>query len=178
MPPTRLEHPVPPLVQAVTTDSLPLLATLLAGFPASTVIPLLLSTGVDILGAKANTAIQIALTLLSLSILAFLAATSFAVWGRAYDYRHLTKEAREILNITAQGEDLERYILTLHREWHFWHRAAAIAYSLGLLAFLLGKGLLLYALARPEISVVSGSTVVAIVLLTVAFLAGAFRRRR
>jgi hypothetical protein len=178
VPPIRRENPIPPLVQAVTTDSLPLLATLLAGFSASTVVALLLSTSIDVRGGEADAPIQIALALQSLSILALLAATSFAVWGRAYDYRHLTKEAREILNITAQGDELERYFLALHREWQFWHRAAAVAYCLGLTSFLLGKGLLLYALARPEISVVSGSAVAAIVVLTVAFFAGAFRGKR
>jgi hypothetical protein len=169
---------VPPLVPAVTTDSLPLLTTLLAGFSASTVVALLLSTSVDVRGADADPAIQISLALLSASVLVFLAATSFAVWGRAYDYRPLTKEARELLRITAHGDELERYFLALHREWAFWHRAAAVASGLGVALFLAGKGALLYALARPEVSLASGATLAAIVVLTVAVRVWAFRGRK
>jgi hypothetical protein len=157
---------------------LPLLATVLAGFSASTVIALLLSTSVDVRGARANTPIQVALALLSVSVLVLLAATSFAVWGRAYDYGSLTKETREILKITAQGEALELYFLALHREWSFWHRAASVAYYLGVALFVVGKGLLLYALARPEVSLLSGLILAAIALVSVALLAGAFRGRK
>ncbi len=178
MPPTRPENRVPPIVPAVTTDSLPLLATVLAGFSASTVVALLLSTSVDVRGAQANAPVQLALALLSASVLVLLAATSFAVWGRAYDYRSLTKETREILKITAQGEALELYFLALHREWSFWHRAASVTYYLGLALFVVGKGLLLYALARPEVSLISGLILAAIALLTVAFLVGAFPTRK
>jgi hypothetical protein len=138
-PPRRQKHEYPNYPE-VSGTTLPLLATVLAGFAVTIIVQLVLSPeGADSLPGSTN----VALAAFLLSMLAFLSATAFAVNAQANNYlpfTNLSDTTRRFMQI----DDPDAWLHRIERRWRVYHLATLIAFYSGVILLLGGVNLILW----------------------------------
>ena len=139
------EYPNFPEVSGTT---LPLLATVLAGFAVTIILQILLSP--DASGDIPRITL-VALIAFLLSLLAFLSSTAFAVNAQANNYLpfiDMTDTGKKFLGVDQTDTWLER----IERRWHIYHMAGLIACYSGVVLLLAGVNLILWEYAGVVIA--------------------------
>jgi hypothetical protein len=141
--------PEQPNLPEITKTTLPLLSTVLAGFAVTILVSLfslfMQSKDNHSWPPSPNQALFWGLIILTISIPMFLSSAIFAVWGQAYNYQSVTeKEVRDFLNI--QDSDKDKYMKDLYDKWFGWHQASNLTFFIGVFAFFIGTGILLWIL--------------------------------
>lgn len=158
--PQRHEYPNYPEVSGTT---LPLLATVLAGFAVTIIVQLTLSpTGPGGLAMLA----EVALIAFLLSLLAFLAATAFAVNAQANNYLpfiDLSDTTRQFMQI----DDPDAWLQRIERRWQVFHRATLFSFYAGVILLLGGVDLMLWEYAGTLVAVLFLATTVASLAINV-----------
>lgn len=158
--PQRHEYPNYPEVSGTT---LPLLATVLAGFAVTIIVQLTLSpTGPGGLAMLA----EVALIAFLLSLLAFLAATAFAVNAQANNYLpfiDLSDTTRQFMQI----DDPDAWLQRIERRWQVFHRATLISFYAGVILLLGGVDLMLWEYAGTLVAVLFLATAAASLAINV-----------
>jgi amino acid transporter len=146
-PPRRQKHEYPNFPE-VSGTTLPLLATVLAGFAVTIIIQLVLSPeGADSLPVLT----EVALAAFLLALLAFLSATAFAVNAQANNYlpfTDLSDTTRQFMQI----DDPDTWLQRVERRWHVYHLATLIAFYSGVILLLGGVNLILWEYAGTLIA--------------------------
>lgn len=137
----RIQDNKRPNMPAINETTLPLIATILAGFSVTLIAQVFTRSEANLDGKSPNVWFIVSLIALALSVPLFLHAVSFSIWAQAYNYLDLSEDSRGILDIT---EDWRFYIARLQRKWRKWHHAAIVTFYGGALLFDLGTGILLW----------------------------------
>jgi hypothetical protein len=138
-----LEHLSRPNLPEITSTTLPLLSTVLAGFAVTIIATLLTQANVSKIWPLPN--LFWSLVLLAISAPLLLTSTFFAVRAQAYSYLTLTSEVQNFLKLHAPATfNFDNYVERIYKKWLLWYEAADFAFSLGLLTFVGGTGLLLW----------------------------------
>jgi hypothetical protein len=117
-----------------TKTTLPLLATVLAGFSVTIIAQLLIQPHIEQVWPITNYLLFLGLLLLAFAVLFLLASTVFAIFAQPHDFTVLSEKELK------QGDRA-----FLSRElalWKLYHRAAVNAFKLGVLAFAIGTVIL------------------------------------
>src|SRR5579863_5815692 len=129
---TRILDPARPNMPAITETTLPLLATVLAGFAVVAITQVFTRPEANLAGSSPNGWLITGLIVLSASVPLLLNSAIFAVWGQGYSYIHLTDDSKPVLHIK---EEWVTYIARLHKKWQIWHWTAAVTFYAGSLIF-------------------------------------------
>lgn len=137
--PRRQRHEYPNFPE-VSGTTLPLLATVLAGFAVTIIAQLVLSpeSGDSLSGIP-----LVALAAILLALLAFLSATAFAVNAQANNYLpfiDLSGEGKAFLDI----DDPAAWLRRIEQRWRVYHLATLIAFYSGVILLLGGINLMLW----------------------------------
>jgi hypothetical protein len=136
----RIANSYRPNMPAINETTLPLIATVLAGFSVTIIAQVFIRSEAYLDGKSPNDLLITGLILLSLSVPCFLNTVSFSIWAQSYNYLNLSEESRDILLIT---EGWPTYIARLQKKWRLWHQTAIVMFYVGSLLFDIGTGLLL-----------------------------------
>jgi hypothetical protein len=137
-----MSFPGEPNQPEITKTTLPLLTTVLAGFAMTIIVQLFIRNDARETWPP-HLGLFLGLMFLAVSVPLFMSATIYAIWGQQYTYHHLTQEVREILNIDLDIKDLHKHGRELNAKWHMWHMAAITMFTVGVITFALGTGILL-----------------------------------
>ena len=158
--PLRHEYPNYPEVSGTT---LPLLATVLAGFAVTIIIQLTLSpAGAGGLAVLA----EVSLVAFLLSLLAFLSATAFAVNAQANNYLPFI-DSSDTTRQFMQIDDPDAWLQRIERRWQVYHRATLFSFYGGVILLLGGVNLLLWEYAGTLVAVLFLVTAVASLAINV-----------
>lgn len=136
------DHPTMP--EAVGT-TMPLLATVLAGFALTVVLQLADGREADASKFEAGSVDWFMTLSFALSVPVLLLSAVFALWAQTYNYLSilsLDDTSRNVMDIPKPVQEASKsnveYYKTVQRRFDFWRKAATVAYYAGILLFLGG----------------------------------------
>lgn len=141
-------EPEAPNFPEVSGTSLPLLATVLAGFAVTIIVQLLLQP--EVLEGPL-TGVTVALIGFLLATLCFLSSTVFAINAQASNYLgflDIGQEGARLLAIEDRGDWIRR----VERRWRVYHVAAIYSFYGGLLLLLVGINLVVWFFAGTGVA--------------------------
>jgi hypothetical protein len=130
----------------ITSGSLQLICTVLAGFALTAVATMV--TILDTVPAPSkldHTRVEVAIALLACSIPPLLAATLCATFAQFNNYAALTRELQDTLHLHAVDFASSRE--RIRARWLIWRGTALLCYDLGVTLFLIGMCMLLWSVA-------------------------------
>ncbi len=136
-----LEHLARPNLPEITSTTLPLLSTVLAGFAVTIIATLLTQSNISKTWPLPNPFWS--LVLLAISAPLFLTSAYFGIRAQAYSYLNMTSDVQKILKLNPPF-NIDSYLERVYKKWLLWYGAADRTFVLGLLAFVVGTGLLLW----------------------------------
>lgn len=154
--------PTAPNMFEVVGTTIPLLATILAGFAVTVCVQVVPQDSVRLTREPTGTAIGF--TVLLTSAVLFLASAFFAAWAQAHNSKAVDKVFEEVHSekFTKSSQDWEIYRLTRWAIFRVWYRATTIIFSTALVAFVVGLGLIfakwvgIYSLVLPGLAILFG----------------------
>ena len=139
---SSLKHLSRPNLPEITSTTLPLLATVLAGFAVTIIATLLTQPDVSKIWPLPNP--FWGLVLLAISAPFLLTSAFFGVRAQAYSYLNLTLDVQKFLKLDDPTFNFHDYLERIYKKWLLWYGAADFAFFLGLLTFVGGTGFLLW----------------------------------
>jgi hypothetical protein len=134
--------PLHPNLPEITSTTLPLLSTVLAGFAMTIIASLFLQTNVSNIWPLPNP--FWGLVLLGVSTPFYLTSAIFGVQAQGFSYLNLTLDVQKFLKLKDPKINMDDYISTIFKKWRLWYDAAKLAFYLGLFTFVVGAGFLIW----------------------------------
>jgi hypothetical protein len=139
--PSSLKHLARPNLPEITSTTLPLLSTVLAGFAVTIIATLLTQSDFSKTWPLPNPFWGV--VLLAISTPLFLTSAYFGIRAQAYSYLNMTADVQKILKLD-DPPFVDTYLERIYNKWLIWYYGADNVFVLGLLAFGVGIGLLLW----------------------------------
>lgn len=139
---TSLKELSRPNLPEITSTTMPLLSTVLAGFAVTIIATLLTQGNPSNIWPLPNP--FWGLILLATSTPLLLTTAFFGIRAQAYSYLNLNIDVQRMLELKEPGYNINYYLEMIYNKWLLWYQAADLAFTLGLLAFVGGIDLLLW----------------------------------